>query len=945
MRAFASCLSIRVDREKFLMAWMFVGCLLLTWLLMFDTATAAESNLPDRTIVPGFDRFYAAAEDGSPANSKSSEVRGGLMLLGELNCTSCHQASDTVMQQISLKQAPLLGEVGSRVNPDWFTKFLADPQACKPGTTMPDVLGGLSVEEKQATIEQLTHFLASQATHPFIISGPDNVAVRQGEKLFHTAGCVACHAPQQKQIKELLATSVPLGKLDEKYSISSLTAFLKDPLHVRPSGRMPLLPLEENDASLIAQYLLRDVKAPAALNVAYYEGKLNKLEDFEKPKPKSTGSASSFDVSQPPRKNDFAYQFTGFLLIEKEGEYTFYTKSDDGSWLLVDDKLVVDNGGIHASQEKSGKIKLSPGRYPIRVAYQQGGGEYSLDVQYEGPGFKRRNIPSALLTSTFDPPPEQKKFVVDKELAKAGKLVFGKLGCAACHQLGMKQEEIVSAIKAPDLDKLKSSGGCLSAQTASGRPQFRLSAAQVKALSAALSAINAKKLPSWEVADRVHAKFTSLNCYACHLRGKIGGVTNSRNEFFTATDKDLGDEGRLPPLLTGVGDKLQSKWLGEVLTAGAVARPYMNAKMPQFGEKNLTQLAEDLTKVDLTEPSAPVSPVKVDVARKAGHRLVGKNGLSCISCHMFYRHKSTGIQATDLSMMPQRLRADWFYRYMQNPQLYRPGTRMPQAWPQGKSLRREILEGNTDDQISAIYTYLTAGRRAKLPDGVVVTSMELIVGGEALMYRGFIEKAGSRAIGVGYPEEVNLAFDADELRLALLWQGRFLDASLHWAGRGQGFIKPLGNKVVELNSGPPLAELESETTPWPTETGHAAGYQFKGYQLDEVRRPTFMYQFGDVAVTDYLVPAEYKEGADKRLVRTLSFAADKTPETLWFRVAKGSKIEKINETTFRVDGNLTVKIQSLPEAVPLLREVGGNELLVPVKFKDGKSQVVIEYDW
>ena len=37
---------------------------------------------------------------------------------------------------------------------------------------------------------------------------------------------------------------------------------------------------------------------------------------------------------------------------------------------------------------------------------------------------------------------------------------------------------------------------------------------------------------------------------------------------------------------------------------------------------------------------------------------------------------------------------------------------------------------------------------------------------EAIIYRNFIEGAGTRAIGVGYPEKLNLAFDANEMRLA-----------------------------------------------------------------------------------------------------------------------------------------------------------------------------------
>lgn len=61
---------------------------------------------------------------------------------------------------------------------------------------------------------------------------------------------------------------------------------------------------------------------------------------------------------------------------------------------------------------------------------------------------------------------------------------------------------------------------------------------------------------------------------------------------------------------------------------------------------------------------------------------------------------------------------------------------------------------------------------------------------EPIIYRNFIEGAGARAIGVGYPEKVNLAFDANSLRVAMIWQGAFIDAARHWRDRGVGYQPP-----------------------------------------------------------------------------------------------------------------------------------------------------------
>jgi hypothetical protein len=72
--------------------------------------------------------------------------------------------------------------------------------------------------------------------------------------------------------------------------------------------------------------------------------------------------------------------------------YTFHTTSDDGSRLWIGEVLVVDNDGLHAAQTRSGRIALQAGRHPFIVGYQQGGGEFVLRVEVEGPGMARRAL-------------------------------------------------------------------------------------------------------------------------------------------------------------------------------------------------------------------------------------------------------------------------------------------------------------------------------------------------------------------------------------------------------------------------------------------------------------------------------------------------------------------------------------------------------------------------
>src|SRR4029434_787499 len=167
-----------------------------------------------------------------------------------------------------------------------------------------------------------------------------------------------------------------------------------------------------------------------------------------------------------------------------------------------------------------------------------------------------------------------------------------------------------------------------------------------------------------------------------------------------------------------------------------------------------------------------------------------------------------------LALIGQRLKWDWFRHYLLDPQALRPGTRMPALWPNGVAVNRDILGGDSEKQIAAIWAYLARKNFTDLPAGLVKGKEELIADTEAVIYRNFIEGAGPRAVGVGYPEKANLAFDANEMRLALLWQGAFIDAAKHWTDRGAGHEGPLGDNIQQLPAGAPFAVLAAADASW-----------------------------------------------------------------------------------------------------------------------------------
>lgn len=113
--------------------------------------------------------------------------------------------------------------------------------------------------------------------------------------------------------------------------------------------------------------------------------------------PAATGIADLISNKNKKRTDKFAFEFTGYIKIEKDGIYTFFTSSDDGSMLYIDDEEIVNNDGDHGNVEKNGKAALKKGFHKIKVLYFDSGGGNSLKVSMEKEGGVKMEIPKELL--------------------------------------------------------------------------------------------------------------------------------------------------------------------------------------------------------------------------------------------------------------------------------------------------------------------------------------------------------------------------------------------------------------------------------------------------------------------------------------------------------------------------------------------------------------------
>lgn len=93
----------------------------------------------------------------------------------------------------------------------------------------------------------------------------------------------------------------------------------------------------------------------------------------------------------------FSIRWDGYVAIPTAGTWNFYTETDDGARLWVNNQQIINRWEIQPTIEWSGSISLNAGVYPIRMEYFDDTGGASARLRYEGPGVSKQIIPSSAL--------------------------------------------------------------------------------------------------------------------------------------------------------------------------------------------------------------------------------------------------------------------------------------------------------------------------------------------------------------------------------------------------------------------------------------------------------------------------------------------------------------------------------------------------------------------
>lgn len=101
---------------------------------------------------------------------------------------------------------------------------------------------------------------------------------------------------------------------------------------------------------------------------------------------------------RPISHSQFSVRWTGLIEPPQSAEYTFFTTSNDGVRLWIDDRLVIENWTDHSAAEDKGTMQLEAGRrYKLKLEYFYAGGWGQMMLRWAAPQQAKQIVPGSAL--------------------------------------------------------------------------------------------------------------------------------------------------------------------------------------------------------------------------------------------------------------------------------------------------------------------------------------------------------------------------------------------------------------------------------------------------------------------------------------------------------------------------------------------------------------------
>lgn len=603
-------------------------------------------------------------------------------------CVTCHLAYED--PRFKDAPQPFKTHPGKTHHP--FEKFGCT--VCHQGqglaTTVKDAHGHVPFWEEPMLARAETQSACNHCHNQIYLD--DAPVISRGKELFISLGCHGCH--KAKGYENLYKVGPSLKRIGNKVDPSWLIRWIKEPNKYQPNTQMPDFRLTDEEAISIAAFLIAQSDSKYHDPVKYIKSNFKKGEKLFK----TLGCLGCHKMRG--EGSDFAPDLSNIANKVKP------------NWLL---NWFLDPKGYNPNT-------IMP--------------KFRLSIQ------EANDLTTYLLTvGSKQKVPKFEKEILSLKRIKKGKQIIRKKGCTACHEINRiehtrigpelskfganlpfqfdfgdtAREEIERTWLAYVQNKLKNPTIYDTEVSKSNMPTFKLSEKDINALAVLLRGMDGRIAPGnfikqlnvreFEI-EQGRKAIAKYNCRGCH---KIDGKGGDILKFYK------GKFNSPPPLEMGglhVGDRLKDSWMYSFLRKPTPIREWLKVKMPtfMFSQDDIYYITRYF--VNFAEDKIPyehgIRDIPPDSYLIEGRKLV--LAFECEECH-----DQKGSRGPKFSLMSKRLRREWAKDWLKNTRTLYPGTKMPDHWSFKKGTHvisskypraLDILGGNVDDQINAIWEYI-----------------------------------------------------------------------------------------------------------------------------------------------------------------------------------------------------------------------------------------------
>lgn len=509
----------------------------------------------------------------------------------------------------------------------------------------------------------------------------DDEQAERGRTLAESLGCKGCHA---KAFPSATADAAgpSLAGCEQRMSREWIASWLADPRQHHPQSRMPRL-FRDDDTGRAERWL-----------IAEFLGK----------------RARGDEARRDPRPGRLAFVGLGCFACHPLPDETKVDGTDESD--LPSRRSLIGLSGRFRFEDLvtfllQPRDRYADGRMPRFPLTQRQAEDLASYLLYW----------SVQEAGKEQPPGDPSIHEVMRRLGvsdrtEAARRLIDEKRCAACHP-GLPVPAIV------EVPLRRREGGCL---TGEGGPRFHWGNEQADvARYLQFAEREVHHSPYFERERRLE----KAGCVRCHQRdsqqpppierwgARLGGAFLQEVPY------------QRTPRLHQPLQKYRRSYLGQAIRDGVqgVRSERYTYRMPAFGAEAgdfVRALAEsDGEPADAPEGPDPAIPDPT-LGSVAGPILAGSQGYSCISCHAWNgKHlvaADPGAAGPDLARTTDRLRREWFDRFLDDPQRSHPGTPMPAAFRRGEPAPLgQILDGQAGRQKEALWAYFAAAKHAPPP--------------------------------------------------------------------------------------------------------------------------------------------------------------------------------------------------------------------------------------